>query len=225
VEANSISSLLQNTAGIVFERNKRLASGLTADQQDATITLQLSQANEGIRRLEKNLSDAEEAGLADRDLRVWEDTLIALDAKYHQIENVLSPDSTLQKQRHELLSNSNNVKPISVADVVSGAENPELLVMQQQIMSEQDNQLDQLAEVIERQKRIGMQIGDELDLHVQLLEDTDERVDRTQSRLRNAGKRLDDVRVKLREASCSFWTTVLLGIILLLLLILIKLVK
>lgn len=36
-------------------------------------------------------------------------------------------------------------------------------------------------------------INDELDLHVDLLEETEERVDRTSSRLRGAGRRLERV--------------------------------
>jgi len=225
-EANSISSSLQTTAGIVFERTKRLASGLATEQQDATVTLQLATAKAGIERLEKGLGEAEEAGLVgERDLKVWEDALIQLGQKYNQIESVMTGETPVQRQRRELFATPSDAPAKSSEPVHAGMDNPQLLGMHQQIMAEQDDQLDQLAEVIERQKRIGMQIGDELDLHVQLLEDTDIRVDQTQSRLRNAGKRLDDVRVKLKEASCSFWSTVVLAIVLLLLLILIKLIK
>lgn len=57
-------------------------------------------------------------------------------------------------------------------------------------MTNQDDQLDQLAQVLGRQKQIGLAITDELDLQNKMLEDLDADVDRTKAKLKKTGKTL-----------------------------------
>ena len=52
----------------------------------------------------------------------------------------------------------------------------ELLQLQNRIIDDQDSRLDQLSETIQRQKNLGILIGNELDLHVDLLEETENAV-------------------------------------------------
>ena len=58
---------------------------------------------------------------------------------------------------------------------------------------DQDERLNLLSSSIGRQNHLSVQIGDELDVHSELLEDTDAAMDRTQQRLNRAKKRLDRV--------------------------------
>ncbi|ORY28901.1 hypothetical protein BCR33DRAFT_666808, partial [Rhizoclosmatium globosum] len=60
-------------------------------------------------------------------------------------------------------------------------------------LTDQDAHLDALSSAILRQKQIGLQIGDELDLHVDLLQQTDAAVERTQNRLGTVNNRVGDV--------------------------------
>ena len=60
-------------------------------------------------------------------------------------------------------------------------------------MLEQDQHLDHLSHSINRQHHISLQINDELDVHHGLLQDLDADIDRTQSRLGKARKKLDRV--------------------------------
>jgi syntaxin 8 len=69
----------------------------------------------------------------------------------------------------------------------------ELVTQQQTLMDDQDERLNHLSTSINRQNQLSMQIGDELDVHHQLLEDTDGAMDRTAARLGRARKRLDKV--------------------------------
>jgi syntaxin 8 len=69
----------------------------------------------------------------------------------------------------------------------------ELLTSQQTLMDDQDERLNHLSTSIGRQNQLSMQIGDELDVHHQLLEDTDGAMDATAARLGRARKRLDKV--------------------------------
>ena len=69
----------------------------------------------------------------------------------------------------------------------------EMMSQQQVLMDDQDERLNHLSNSINRQNQLSVQIGDELDVHHQLLEDTDGAMDRTQARLGRAKKRLDKV--------------------------------
>jgi syntaxin 8 len=81
-------------------------------------------------------------------------------------------------------------------DPEQGADVPEpatMLQSQRYIMQEQDQQLDQLSHSINRQHHISLQINEELDVHHGLLTELDSDLDRTQSRLGQARKKLDRV--------------------------------
>jgi hypothetical protein len=68
-----------------------------------------------------------------------------------------------------------------------------MVTQQQSLMEDQDERLNHLSTSINRQNQLSMQIGDELDVHHQLLEDTDGAMDRTAASLGRARKRLDKV--------------------------------
>lgn len=91
----------------------------------------------------------------------------------------------------------------------------------QGILREQDEQLDRLGLSIGRQRDLSIQIGDELDDHVMLLDEVDERVDRHQGQLNRAGRRLTTFARKARD-NWTLTTIVVLIIILLLLIIITK---
>ncbi|KAK9895421.1 hypothetical protein P389DRAFT_93041 [Cystobasidium minutum MCA 4210] len=99
--------------------------------------------------------------------------------------------------------------------------NQDVMQMQRQMMDDQDDQLDALAKAIARQRDLSLNISSELELHEDLLEETDRALDHTASRLGRASRSLDTVRRKTRENS----TLALIGIIIVVLTILILLLK
>jgi syntaxin 8 len=76
-----------------------------------------------------------------------------------------------------------------------------MLQTQRQMMDQQDVHLDQLAQSIGRQRDLSLQINDELDVHHGLLEEMDEELDRTGSRLSRARQKLDRVAKGAKENS------------------------
>ena len=78
-------------------------------------------------------------------------------------------------------------------------DNTQVLQLHRRIMDEQDDSLDRLSESISRQRELSIQIGDELDSHVQLLDEVDGLVDRHQTRLDGAGQRLKSVAKQAKE--------------------------
>lgn len=75
------------------------------------------------------------------------------------------------------------------------------------ISLEQDSRLATLSSSIVRQHNLSLQIGDELDQHHELLEETDRAIDSTHNRLTGARRRLDSFSAKAKEngASCFRW--------------------
>ncbi|KAB2574998.1 putative snare complex subunit protein [Lasiodiplodia theobromae] len=90
-----------------------------------------------------------------------------------------------------------------------------------QVIAQQDEQLDRLGESIGRQRELSIQIGDELDSHVMLLDEVDESVDRHQSQLDRAGKRLAKVGRRAREN----WSMTLIVVLIVILVLLIVITK
>ncbi|KAI8147554.1 hypothetical protein BJV82DRAFT_507826, partial [Fennellomyces sp. T-0311] len=77
--------------------------------------------------------------------------------------------------------------------------------------TDQDGNLDQLSDAIRRQRELGIQIGDELDSHVQLIDETESMVERTDARLQRAKRKLDYVGRKVRDnRKCSICIVIVL---------------
>nr|XP_019010286.1 syntaxin 8 [Kwoniella pini CBS 10737]OCF49067.1 syntaxin 8 [Kwoniella pini CBS 10737] len=75
----------------------------------------------------------------------------------------------------------------------AGMSPGDMLDHQQIMMNDQDERLNLLSNSIGRQNHLSVQIGSELDIHHQLLEDTDQAMDRTANSLNRARRRLDKV--------------------------------
>ncbi|KAF9465867.1 hypothetical protein BDZ94DRAFT_1252436 [Collybia nuda] len=106
-------------------------------------------------------------------------------------------------------------------DPEAGYEPGMIMETQRQMMDEQDVHLDRLAHSISRQHHISLQINDELDVHTGLLQELDTDLDRTESRLTGARRRLDQVAKGAKENG-SMVTIALLILVLLILIIIFK---
>ncbi|KAJ5811639.1 hypothetical protein N7474_007940 [Penicillium riverlandense] len=103
----------------------------------------------------------------------------------------------------------------------SGMSNQQIHDYHSQTIRDQDDQLDRLGESIGRQHELSIQIGDELEGHVTLLDGMDGDVDRHQTRLDGARRRLDRFRRKAGD-NWSLMTIVGLIIILVILIVILK---
>ncbi|KAH8904037.1 hypothetical protein BR93DRAFT_930658 [Coniochaeta sp. PMI_546] len=100
-------------------------------------------------------------------------------------------------------------------------DNVQIHQYHQRIMEEQDAQLDVLGQSIGRQRELSMQIGDELDDHVAMLDETERVVDRHQSRLDRGRKQIGRI-TRAAGESKQMVAIVVLIIILVLLIAVVK---
>ncbi|KAI0795038.1 hypothetical protein C8Q75DRAFT_523740 [Abortiporus biennis] len=130
-----------------------------------------------------------------------------------------------QSQPHSTNYNSNTDGPFApyTDDPEAGYNVPHdhILVQQRQVMDQQDVHLDRLSQSVNRQRDISLQINDELDVHTGLLEGLDTDLDMTGSRLSGARRRLERVAKGAKENG----STVMIGLLILVLLILIIIFK
>ncbi|GAA5910042.1 syntaxin [Sporobolomyces salmoneus] len=81
--------------------------------------------------------------------------------------------------------------------------NSEVMQLQQRMMEDQDTQLDSLSSAISRQHALSLRVAEELELHSNLIDDTEAAVDRTDANLRRASGRLDQFAKKARNTGST----------------------
>ncbi|KAG0088567.1 hypothetical protein BGZ93_004513 [Podila epicladia] len=219
---SKLSLVADSTLVTVFERNRCRANGLSSTSQDKTIDKNLPRLREGIQQLEAELSEAEQQGtVPSKELASREDTLIKLQGQLEKLEALLQ-DKDDANARNVLLGLNQGSAKHSRSRVVRFSEhevevdnldNSQMLQLHQRIMDDQDSNLDRLSDALGRQQEIGLMIGDELDTHLDLLEETDHLVDRTENRLGMAAKRL--AKVAKGTKGCGSWTIILILVIIL----------
>ncbi|KAG2182025.1 hypothetical protein INT43_006951 [Umbelopsis isabellina] len=208
--------LADNSMSVAFERNRLKDLGLNYETHEATIQKNLTKMKENLQTLEAQLNKVEQTGasqLTNTSSNVQDDEtkLIELQIKVDKLEALLA-DKSDEDARQILLgkasSRANQNKMVRFSDDTEvnpqELENGQILQLQTRMMDDQDRNLDMLSEAVGRQRELGLLIGDELEQHVQLIEETDEMVDRTDTRLRHAQKRLNYVgrRVKDNKSIC-----------------------
>ncbi|KAK6424125.1 hypothetical protein LTR95_016428 [Oleoguttula sp. CCFEE 5521] len=99
--------------------------------------------------------------------------------------------------------------------------NQQIHTYHKQVMQDQDEQLNTLGQSIGRQRMLGIQMGNELDEQNELLTDVESGVDRHQSTLDRARRRLGNVARK----SKGNWSWITIGILICVLLLLIIVLK
>lgn len=119
------------------------------------------------------------------DLKAWETELLASSKQYDRLTK--APEVSKNKKLKPSIVPKPLPKTIVETPLID-LENGEILQHQNRVIDDQDTLLDQLSFVIARQKQIGVAIGNELELQVELLDETDMRVNRTQERMRYAAR-------------------------------------
>ncbi|XP_028766743.1 syntaxin-52 [Neltuma alba] len=103
-------------------------------------------------------------------------------------------------------------KSEEVMKKAASLDNHGLVGFQRQIIKEQDDELEKLEETVTSTKHIALAVNEELNLHTRLLDDLDEHVDTTNSRLQMAQRRLA-VLSKGTKGGCSCMILLVLVIV------------
>ncbi|KAI5842981.1 hypothetical protein DFP73DRAFT_607319 [Morchella snyderi] len=196
-----------------------LHSRARTPESDADTARSLATLHAGIEQLEKEQQQLEEHGdSTSQVLREREDILIRLRTQHHDLHSLFTHPSpptspaptpsaapaaapaSLRRSpsadaaaREALMGPRETPSSLRKTVRFSDLDNTQVLQLHQRVLSEQDEDLDRLSVSIRNQRELSIQIGDELEGHVQLLDGVDELVDRHTERLGGARRRLGAV--------------------------------
>lgn len=140
------------------------------------------------------------------------------------------PRRTLLEEREELFiqpyrDNDDGAVPEdrepSLTSQAAGLDDHAHMQLQQDTMRDQDEHLDRLALSVSRQHQLSLQISDELDSHLELLDEVDDLTDNSTGRLATARRRLDTFSRKAKNNG-SLLTIAILFLTFIILLIVLK---
>ncbi|KAF0898839.1 hypothetical protein E2562_011904 [Oryza meyeriana var. granulata] len=117
--------------------------------------------------------------VTDKELHKRQDTLSNLKSKAKQMATTFNVSNFAN--REDLLGQ--NKKAADDLSRVVGLDNQEIVGLQRQIMKEQDEGLEKLEETVLSTKHIALAVNEELTLHTRLIDDLEDHVDVTNSRL------------------------------------------
>ncbi|KAL9373524.1 hypothetical protein Peur_033144 [Populus x canadensis] len=139
-----------------------------------------------------------------------QDMLKTLSTKVNQMASILNMSSAAN--RENLLGPDK--KTDDIMNRATGLNNHGLVGFQRQIMKEQDQGLEKLEETVISTKHIALAVNEELSLHTRLLDDLDEHVYVTNSRLQMVQRKLAFLN-KSTKGGCSCWILLVIAVVIL----------
>ncbi|KAJ8323208.1 hypothetical protein O5D80_007978 [Batrachochytrium dendrobatidis] len=205
-----VQGQLTDCIELIRERNRAVSLHMSVELLDHRISSCMSKVRQSLAIEEQKLSDAESnRNIPTSELKKWEQAVLAASQQVDRLETPTKTDTTPPRKplgnianTPERNSGKSSVRQIpgykafvNVEDNTEHADldNSELLQLHSRIIEQQDSHLDGLSETIARQKQMGQLISNELDMHVDLLDETEQVVDSTHARLNTAATRLGRV--------------------------------
>ena len=98
------------------------------------------------------------------------------------------------------------------SDETTNLDNGQILQLQNDKMKEQDERLHLIGGTISRQKQLAKDIHDETEIHLNILDDIDSRIENTTKSVMKGTRQVD--RLQHKASTCSWWVVIgALGII------------
>ncbi|KAK0547813.1 hypothetical protein OC845_003905 [Tilletia horrida] len=222
-----LSSLSNTTLTQLHERTRALslsANGKAPPSTNRSIQRNLNSLAKGITDLEAQLptlgpaARKEVAGLR----RLWERLtgMLEADEEGQRMLAVVKERTSQTRQSDQAPYRDNpedaykdDERATSPTPASPPLQSEQIYASQQQAMRDQDGQLETLSASVGRQRELGLQMNEELELQHELIQDLEGGVDGTELRLGRASRRLDQVAKSLKEHG-STWT--ILGLIVIL---------
>ncbi|KAK8958499.1 Syntaxin-52 [Platanthera guangdongensis] len=185
-ELNDASRLADDINSMISEKVSLPSSGPETQRRMSAIRRKITILGTRLDSLESLLLKLpRKQPISEKELHKRQDMLLNLRSKAKQMASMLNMSNFAT--REDLLGQSKITTEINRAD---GLDNHGVVVLQRQIMKEQDEGLGKLEETVFSTKHIALAVNEELDLHTSLLDDLDEHVDVTDSRLQRVQKKL-----------------------------------
>ncbi|WOL20335.1 syntaxin-51-like [Canna indica] len=205
-EFNEASRLAEDIGTMISERGSLPPSGPETQRHLTAIRRKITILRTRLENLESILPKLPSMQpIKDKELHKRQDMLSNLKSKANQMASTLNMSNFAN--RSDLLGE--NKKSTDVITRTAGLDNYGVVGLQRQIMKEQDEDLEKLEESVRSTKHIALAVNEELDLHTRLIDDLDQHVEITDSRLHRMQKRLVILN-KRTKGGCSCMRLLLL---------------
>ncbi|PWA91480.1 syntaxin of plants 52 [Artemisia annua] len=197
-EYNEASKLADDITGMISERSS-FGTGPEAQRHSSAIRRKITILGTRLDSLQSLLTKLPaKQPLTEKEMNRRRDNLANLRTKVTQMASTLNMSNF--GNRDSLLGP--DIKPADAMSRIAGLDNSGVVGLQRQIMREQDEGLEQLEETVLSTKHIALAVNEELGLHTRLIDDLDEHVEVTDSRLKRVQKNLA-VLNKRTKGGCS----------------------
>ncbi|KAL8195583.1 hypothetical protein R6Q57_025986 [Mikania cordata] len=197
-EYSEASKLADDITNMISERSS-FGTGPEAQRHSSAIRRKITILGTRLDSLQSLLTKLPaKQPLTEKEMNRRRDMLANLRTKVSQMASTLNMSNFAN--RDSLLGP--DIKPADAMARISGLDNSGVVGLQRQIMREQDEGLEKLEETVISTKHIALAVNEELDLHTRLIDDLDEHVEVTDSRLKRVQKNLAILN-KRTKAGCS----------------------
>ncbi|XP_052179130.1 syntaxin-52-like isoform X1 [Diospyros lotus] len=207
-EYNEAVKLADDINGMISERSSLPASGPEAQRHASSIRRKITILGTRLDSLQSLLSKLpNKQPLTEKEMNRRKDMLANLRSKVNQMASTLNMSNFAN--RDNLLGPE--IKPADAMSRVSGLDNYGIVGLQRQVMKEQDEGLERLEETVISTKHIALAVNEELDLHSRLIDNLDQHVEVSDSRLQRVQKNLAILN-KRTKGGCSCMCLLLSGL-------------
>ncbi|XP_009625654.1 syntaxin-51-like isoform X1 [Nicotiana tomentosiformis] len=212
-EYNEAVKLTDDIGNMISERSSLPATGPEAQRHSSSIRRKITILGtrlDSLQSIDSNLPGKQR--LTEKEMNRRKDMLANLKSKATQMASTLNMSNFAN--RDSLLGPE--TKAADAMSRTTGLDNYSVVGLQRQIMKEQDEGLEKLEETVISTKHIALAVNEELGLQTRLIDDLDEHVDVTDSRLQRVGRKLAILNKRSKGGcSCMCMLLSVIGIVLL----------
>ncbi|KAL3733413.1 hypothetical protein ACJRO7_022869 [Eucalyptus globulus] len=185
-EYNDAVKLAEEISSMIAERGTMPTSGPESMRHASAVRRKITILNTRLDSLQNILTKPFSRPITEKEINRRKDLLSNLRTRVNQMDSTLKMSHSAT--RDSLLGPE--IKPADAMSRTAGLDNQGIVVLQRQVMREQDEGLEKLEETVVSTKHIALAVNEELDLHTRLIDNLDQHVDVTDSRLRRVQKNL-----------------------------------
>lgn len=184
-EYNEAAKLADDINGMMSDRASLPASGPETQRHSSNMRRKITILGTKLDSLLASRFPSKQS-ISEKEMNRRKDAVSNLRSKVSQIASALNMSNF--SNRDSLLGPE--IKPADAMKRIEGLDNQGIVGLQRQIMREQDEGLEKLEETVISTKHIALAVNEELTLHTRLIDDLDEHVEVSNSRMQRVQRSL-----------------------------------